>query len=492
VKASKFIRDISATGLTQIAVVLLSVILLRIMATTLSKEYFGVLMIVRRIIAIGAPLITLNLGIGLARYVSYEREKEKEFLSVALPTVCFVGLLTTVLFILFRYPLSGLFFKASEYSNFVGLSGLFVFSYGIFSVSYAFFRGRQDMSRANRMQIAYYGFPIVLVTVLWVIFPEQHSRLLALYFVIFSLWGISLGIANVRHEMSLRLWPNIRERFESTKHLFSYSLSRIPSGFFLALTFGIPVFVASRRISLVAAGYVGIAVAIVRLMEVFATPFNLLFLPKFAEIKKRNDPQEISAKTSVVIDFIITALPLFVVIAYGLSKYIVIGFFDGKYAAAIPSVSMIILFSAFYVAYVLIRGILDGLLSFPYVNVICLSGFLVTALFCFAYGQTIGALSIGLGLGLLTMGISGFCVLTKKGKVDIKAGKLLISLLLAALVFAVLWFLDGSVSGLPLNEYIRFCLVLLYRVVLILALFLFYWKPNALWVRELLQRVGHT
>lgn len=60
-KASKFIKDLFITGFTQIIVLLLSIILFRIMATALSKEYFGIFMIIRRIIAVGAHLVTLNL-----------------------------------------------------------------------------------------------------------------------------------------------------------------------------------------------------------------------------------------------------------------------------------------------------------------------------------------------------------------------------------------------------------------------------------------------
>ena len=64
-KLSKFIKDLFTTGLTQIFVLLFGIILLRIMATALSKEYFGVFIVIRRIIGVGAPLITLNLGVGL-------------------------------------------------------------------------------------------------------------------------------------------------------------------------------------------------------------------------------------------------------------------------------------------------------------------------------------------------------------------------------------------------------------------------------------------
>ena len=101
-KLSKFIKDLFATGLTQIFVLFLGIILLRIMAEALSKEYFGIFMIIRRIIGVGASLITLNLGVGLARYVSYEREKEREFLNASLWVIGIISLFVIVISIIVK------------------------------------------------------------------------------------------------------------------------------------------------------------------------------------------------------------------------------------------------------------------------------------------------------------------------------------------------------------------------------------------------------
>jgi len=242
--------------------------------------------------------------------------------------------------------------------------------------------------------------------------------------------------------------------------------------------------------SLVAAGYVGIAVAIIRLMEIFATPFNLLFLPKFAEIKRNNVEREISDKVSIVTSFIFTALPLVAVASYGLAKYAVIIFFGNKYIPATQGVSIIILFSFFYVSYVLIRGILDGLFSFPYVNVICLAGLLTTAISTFLFHDSVLVLALDFGLGLLVMGVTALCILIKRADVSVQLNEILVSLIIASLAFVLLLFLDILVDITIFNEYIKFGVKILYRVILFLALFWFYWKPKTLWVREILRRTG--
>lgn len=488
-KISKFIKDLFTTGFTQIAVLLMGIILLRIMATALSKDYFGIFMIIRRIIAIGGGLITLNLGVGLARYVSYKKEREKEFLNVSLLTTTFLSILTIIIFSLFRVYLSKIFFNASNFSVFVVLLSFYIFSYGIFTITYAFFRGRQNMDRANLLRFLYYLLPVILALILWIIFTNQYSKILFFYYFLFSLGGILLGIIYIQNNLNFAFFKKIKATLQQTKNLFFYSISRIPSVFFLSLTFGIPVFFASNKISLEAAAYMGIAVAVVRLMEIFATPFNLLFLPKFAEIKRDLNAQEIRHKVSIVVDFIISTLPVFAVLGYGLAKYIVIIFFGHKYITAVPGVSLIVLFSFFYIAYALLRGILDGLFSFPYVNFICLSGFLATAISSLLFHENISFLALDFGLGLLFMGVMAFYVLIKKGIVSLRASNLLISFFLISSSFLISLLLDRWIEGLIFNDYLKFGMLILYRAIIILFLFLLYWKPKSLWSKELFSRV---
>jgi len=489
-KISKFIKDLFTTGFTQILVFLLGVILLKIMATALSKKYFGIFMVIRRIIGVGAPLITLNLGVGLARYVSYEREKEGLFLNASLWAVGILSLLVIITSIIFKGQLSLIFFNTSKYSLFIVLTAFFLFSYGTYTISYAFFRGRQEMNRANKMQVFYYLFPVIAALVLWQLFTGQYSKILSFYFLFFSLWGIILGAIHIRQKVHFGWFSSIKKNTKSVKALFVYSLSRIPSSFFLALVFGIPVFVASHKISLVAAGYAGIAVAIIRLMEVFATPFNLLFLPKFAEIKRNNSDEEIKNKVSIVGNFVFTALPLFAVVSYGLAKYVVVVLFGNKYIPAIQSVSVVILFSAFYMSYVLIRGILDGLFSFPYVNIICLAGVLTTAISSFLFNKNVLMLALDFGLGLFVMGVAAIYILIKRTNISVQLNEILLSLIVTLLTFVLLLLLDRWMDFAVFNKYVKFGVEILYRAILLLAVFLFYWKPKSLWAKELLCRIG--
>jgi O-antigen/teichoic acid export membrane protein len=291
------------------------------------------------------------------------------------------------------------------------------------------------------------------------------------------------------HNIIFASLSKIKEKLQLTKQFFSYSLSRIPSGIFLALIFGIPVFVASHKISVMEAGYIGIAISTVRLIQIFATPFNLLFLPKFGEIKRRNNSKEINQKVSIVVNFIITVVPFLAIICYGLAKYIVFIFFGTKYIAAVQSTSIVILFSAFYISYVLTRGILDGLYSFPYVNIICMAGFLVTTVTSFLFYKNIFILAIDFSLGLFVIGIMALYILIKKTMISLRIKELLISLFYMASIFVVLFFLDNWVEFMIFKKYYKFGIMVAYRIILVMSLFWFYWKPKTLWYKELKYRI---
>jgi O-antigen/teichoic acid export membrane protein len=488
-KLSKFIKDLFTTGFTQIISSLLVIILLKIMALSLSEEYFGIFMVIRKIIGIGAPLITLNLGVGLARYISYEKEKEKEFLNISLLVIIFFSLVVMAIFYIFKNYLSQIFFNTSEYNIFILFTALFLFGHAIYSISYTFFRGKQEINKSNKINIFSNFFSIILALTLWKIFGNQYSKILYFYLLLFPIFMIVLGMGYLWHNIIFASLSKIKEKLQLTKQFFSYSLSRIPSGIFLALIFGIPVFVASHKISVMEAGYIGIAISTVRLIQIFATPFNLLFLPKFGEIKRRNNSKEINQKVSIVVNFIITVVPFLAIICYGLAKYIVFIFFGTKYIAAVQSTSIVILFSAFYISYVLTRGILDGLYSFPYVNIICMAGFLVTTVTSFLFYKNIFILAIDFSLGLFVIGIMALYILIKKTMISLRIKELLISLFYMASIFVVLFFLDNWVEFMIFKKYYKFGIMVAYRIILVMSLFWFYWKPKTLWYKELKYRI---
>lgn len=491
-KISKFLQDLLTTGFRQIGVVLFGVFLIKIMSAALNKEYFGLFILMRRWVTILLPLLTLNLSIGLARYVSYEKDQARFYLNISLIVSIVLSSFIFIFVTLFNKTFSKLLFSDANYSNFVFILMVFLFANILNLIPYSYFRGKMDMNAANILRILFTGFPVLLGLVLLLIKIKNNAHILTLYFLIYSLWGVIIGCYYLRGEF----FPVLKTTFETNREtifsksrgIFTFSLVRIPAVFFNSLILSFPALIAAYKISVVAAGYMGIVVAVLRLLAIFSMPFNMIFVPKFSSLIKDNHMENIRQYSMVVLDFIFTFLPILVVIIFGLTRYIILMWVGSAYLVTVNSVAIAILFSMFYLAFALIRGILDGLFVFPYNNFINLAGFVTLAVLSLLIGSTISRLSLAFGFGLLVLGLMSIGTLVKKLTLSIPWIVILKAVVLSLSVFLVLKYTDDVVTGLNLRGLYTFAICVSSRVILALALWFFYWRKT-LWYTEVIKRI---
>lgn len=412
---SKFVSDILLTGVTQVLVLIFGLLFLKMTATVLDEKNFGLFMLIRRWVAIFTPVLSLNLALGITKFVSSDKKKQGYYLKISLFIVTWIFIIIIGTSNLMGESISLFLFNGSQFSLLARILFIYIYANALYLLTYAYYRGKQQMVLANALSLFWFCFPVLLFTIFVFFRLNDKYTILISYYSLFTLLIIGAGFTYFKKHHLFSFKKMFKLRLEQEKSFFLYGLGRIPSTFFLTLIFGIPVFTAAHKISLEAAGYMGILVAVLRIIELASNPFNMIFLPKFSELNSKTSHKEIKEKSFIVIDFIITFFPLTYITIYGLSKHIVIFGFGQKYFASVPGLKILILFSAFYMVYAMIRGILNGLFLFPYVNIICLAGFIVSALLTFTFlNKTITNLSIGFGISLFVLGISSFYVLVKK------------------------------------------------------------------------------
>lgn len=346
------------------------------------------------------------------------------------------------------------------------------------------------MLTANSLNVVWFLFPVLLISVFllpgW---KDKHVLLLWFYSLFAIIVFIPAFIYFGKHGV-FSLKKIIQVRFDQDKPFLFYGLGRIPASLFLTLIFLVPVFVSTHKISLAAAGYAGISVYVLRMMELASVPFNMIFLPKFSELKGKADTGEVREKSFIVVDFIISFLPAVVAMVYGLSRHILVFWFGNKFIDALPGLKIVVLFSVFFLAYAMIRGILDGVFLFPYVNIICLSGFVVSVGLSFTFlNRTVADLCLAFGIALAVMGISAFYIIVKKVGLPFRPSRFLLSVVWTGIVFALLFYTDKIVSGWKINIYAEFSLMAAARLLLAAVLFLLFWRKT-LWYNELRKRIG--
>ena len=495
-KISKFLKDIFTTGLSQFGVLIFGVLIIKIMTAALTKEYFGLFTLVRRWVTVLLPMVTLNLSIGLTRYTSCEKENARFFLNISLITSTALSAVVLIILSLFPKNFSIVFFKSTDYSTFVLILVVFLAANFVELITYSYFRGKLDMNTANILRILFYGFPLLPGLVILLLKTGKNITSLYLYFLIYSLWGLVIGSYFLRKEKKktpaiIKNLLNKKWKVILTKSrgLFSFSLTRIPSVLFNSLILSFPVFIAAYKISVVAAGYMGLVVAVLRLLEIFSMPFNMILLPKFSSLKKNEEIENIRNYSLVVLDFIFTFLPILVIMIFGLSHFIVFIWFGSGYLTVTGSIATTILSSMFYLSFALIRGILDGLYVFPFVNIISLSGFSVIAVLSLIKGSTVFQLSIAFGLGLVILGVVSIVILIKKLNLSISRMVILKAIISSTVVFLVLKVVDDLLMELNLKDLHSFAIYVLYRVPLVVIVWFFYWRKT-LWYQEVIKRIN--
>ena len=203
IQISDFLKDLLVTAVSQVGVVVFGVLLLKIMAQMLSKEYFGLFILVRRWVGVLLPVMTLNLSFGMTRYIGYEKAKARKYLDAMLGLTFLTSLAMFAGLLIFYRRVAVLLYNEQKHGVFVLLLVLFLLANWIHLFAYAYFRGKMDMMTTNLLRVLFYGFPVLLAFWLTRFYSGGGASTLTRYFVVYSLWGLLIGFFFLRKEMSL-------------------------------------------------------------------------------------------------------------------------------------------------------------------------------------------------------------------------------------------------------------------------------------------------
>ena len=291
-KFSKSIKDIFLTGFTQVFVFIFVMVFLKMAAWILDEKNFGLFMVVRRWVAVFTPVLSLNLALGITKFVSSDKEREDYYLRISLFIVTGIFIVLTGVSLLMGESISLLFFNDSQFSLLARILFIYIYANALYLLIYAYYRGKQQMVAANALNFSWFCFPVLLLAVFVFFRTSDRYTILISYYTLFTVLIIGAGFIYFKKRHLFTFKKMFKFRLEQEKPFLLYGLGRVPSSLFLTLIFGIPVFTATRNISLEAAGYMGILVAVLRMIELASYPFNMIFLPKFSELNCKTSHKE--------------------------------------------------------------------------------------------------------------------------------------------------------------------------------------------------------
>lgn len=424
-KKNKLIKNISITFIVQLVVAFIGVLIIKILSSQLSEENFGAYLIIKRIAGIGFPVMTLNLGMSLARYCSINKNKAEQYLLYSLFIIIIFLIVFVVISFRFEEYFAKILFGNSIYSLLIIPTILFLFTQSLFVISVGYFRGGHNFIRMNVITTIFWLLALIVIFIPKIKIGGE-IQYLTHYLLIFSILTTIVitgyTLLNIRITGSLLKVIKlifIQRNYLSDREFFKYGISRFPAGFLFPLVFFIPMFTASNLISLKVAAYVGVLVSVIRLVQMIGQPFNMILLPKFAEYKSCGNRKQIKENCKMVVEYCLI-IPFFIgMITTLFAPEIVRLWFGEKYSIISNHLMYLSPSIGFLLVFVIIKGILDGIYSFPYSNYIglfgCLSTFLVVVLSVFCNWELEG-LAASLFVGNFVLGFTSLYILIKKQK----------------------------------------------------------------------------
>lgn len=486
------ITDLLFTFSTQLVVTLLGILLLTILSRKLPEEGLGAYLVIRRIVGLAFPIITLNLGMSMARHISFDFNKAERYFAYSYLIISFFVLILLVGLPLYKTVLARVLFGGEKYSTLILPGLIFLYSSSFQVICSGYHRGKHDYFMMNLINLLFWLVGLITLSIM--LFEiESYLDFLGLFFVTYAFlnflinWIIILRKGYVRKTLASHFKKIIKiSNYTRDKEFVRYGVSRLPHGFFLALIFLIPIVAASSFMSLKAAAYIGIIVTIIRMIQMFGVPFNLIFLPKFSYFKSKNDEDLIQHYSQIVLEYIFTFPILIGFLIYFMSPEIIFLWFGNKYTLVIDYLKFIGPLTGLLLGYILIRGILDGIYDFPYSNIITFSGVIgvgTLSSLSIIHSWDLLGLTISFGAGIVILGVSSIYILVKKQKLIIFNLRNISAIIWGMLIMVIFTLYNKYF----IIESIYFSLILktLFSILIMFFSFLYYKKMNFQWISEL-------
>ena len=396
------------TMLTEMLVMISSLLVLKVAASLLGAAGFGEYALGRRSINLLYLPLVMGLGIAAPRYIAIVRAGALEAYSessLVLATLS-AGLLPVFIVIVLLNAAPGFasltLFGTRALSHIIPASTIALAGIALHSMVYAVYRGQSRMGHANLLQIA--NSAIVPLAAFAFATGGAATVLLATG----AAW-IAFGmIALIHIAVSERQnWKGFASVGAHLQLLLRYGLPRVPGEFALVGLFAIPALLAVRTHGIVIAGQFSAAMSILGIVAGVFGPVGLVILPRASAQAATGDFENLRRMVLRILGGGILLAAAGVATGELVIPYFVRWYFGAEFLSAIPIFRACLLGAIPYVAYVLMRNILDALdvkalnsrnliISLVVLTISCLAK---TSILWMA-GSLVGALSL---LGALTL-----------------------------------------------------------------------------------------
>lgn len=354
------------TLLTEIGVLLSTLLTLRLAASFYGVNGFGEYAVAKRAFSLLTFPLLVGLGISLPRYIALNATREKKyerqaflFSGIAI-SILMLGLFA-VLPLFFPSQFTWLFFGDNRHWEF-SLPILFTVA-GLYfqTLLYGYLRGEMRMAHANLLRC----LTVIFVPPVALLF-SGHSASRGVLFTGFGWIGVSLifGVfilseIELAHLTRENVWVKIKE-------LLSFGLPRVPGEFALFGLFSLPTLIISHQYGVEEAGYFSFGISLLQMIGALFAAVGILLLPYISNLVTSESWEKINTVVRRIYVLSLSVSTLGVILLQILLPFGVRLLMGEEFLQAVPQIRWVILGAIPYVSYVILRNPLDAIEKWPY------------------------------------------------------------------------------------------------------------------------------
>jgi len=352
---------------TEFAILVSRLLVLKVAGSYWDTVGFGAFVIARRSTGLLALPVLCGMGLAVTRYVALARggaslraANEYTYLR-ACTIVASVTLLSfAVLALATSAPLADALFGSRGLTSLVWAIVLAVSGLTAHALAYGMLRGQLAMARANVLQ----GINLAIVPLS--VFLVPNLSVAQVVARVGGLWSIIGGAAlfmlmsvgrNESHATE-PIGPVIRE-------VLSYGAPRVPGEFAYGALFSLPAIAAAHLYGLEQAGFVGLGVSLLAMVGALFAPLGLILLPEFSTQAAKNDIGRVKRTALRLTAGCVAIGVLVVVIVLAVLGPATERLMGPGFVPAVPVLRVIAFASVPFVAYVVLRNVLDAMRTAP-------------------------------------------------------------------------------------------------------------------------------
>jgi O-antigen/teichoic acid export membrane protein len=357
-------RDYLVTFATEFLTLGSTLAAFKLAALHSGTEGFGEYVLARRTLSLLQLPILCGMGVAVTRYVARSRAEgdpitEARYFAAGLTVSITLAALGATILNVVPAAWSGVLFGVERHGNLVRSISVAIAGLAIHGVAYGALRGRVDMVRANLLQ----GVNLAMVPLAVLSVPGLSAGQVVATTGL--LWGAVAAVAAwaLLRDAPPGVWgwaglqPAIRV-------LLRFGAPRVPGEFALGALFTLPATVAAHGHGIAIGGFTALGVSVVTMIGSAFAPLGQLVLPTVSAAASRGESAGLRRAAQVLL-FRCLLLALVGAVGVEILAPAIPWALGTEFGPAIAMVRIMVIGAVPYVAYIVLRNVLDALHTAP-------------------------------------------------------------------------------------------------------------------------------